>query len=590
MAMSKAIDASGVGDKVNAWVSAFEEAWQTQKLADFLALSVEAAFEALGDTMRGTFHGLFAALGTDWWKHAFLGVVGLGQALAKTVTEAVTWAAQPIAAFATWAGDQLRVAFVTAWDGFRQSAAGAVNWVLEAFEKLEVTVKRALSALSLPVSSAPSHYRRVDFGGGEAVREAQTWQAAMDNAGRARIKMLDDVGAWFVTARDDAKALLGLERASLDTEGKRVSAIDRLNEAWARFRKQNGQAVLALPKVGPADTGTAFDLERTEATLKRQLLDIERARARLEGDFRTTEAEKFRARKEGLAREQAALTEILRTLRERVAIETDPAVAEAMRARIDAHEREAFARERSLQSLGPDPSSWSDQFSASLTDLRNQFGTLQQSVARGFRSVVGGAVDSIASGIKGIIAQTMTWADALQNIAGGILNSVIDAISRMFAEWIVGRLLASNVAKAASVEEGATDAAAKAPGALFSSISSWGVAAVIGIGAVIAGLAALSGAFAEGGRPPVGRPALVGELGPEIFVPDRPGTILPNTMLDRDFSGGPDLPQEKPVVSNAVNVAMFDSRLDARKWAQSQEAEVWFVDMARRTSNRWRPS
>ncbi len=34
--------------------------------------------------------------------------------------------------------------------------------------------------------------------------------------------------------------------------------------------------------------------------------------------------------------------------------------------------------------------------------------------------------------------------------------------------------------------------------------------------------------FANGGRPAVGRPSIVGERGPELFVPDRAGTILPN--------------------------------------------------------------
>lgn len=37
--------------------------------------------------------------------------------------------------------------------------------------------------------------------------------------------------------------------------------------------------------------------------------------------------------------------------------------------------------------------------------------------------------------------------------------------------------------------------------------------------------------FAEGGRPPVGIASLVGERGPELFVPDRPGTIIPNHHL-----------------------------------------------------------
>ncbi len=37
--------------------------------------------------------------------------------------------------------------------------------------------------------------------------------------------------------------------------------------------------------------------------------------------------------------------------------------------------------------------------------------------------------------------------------------------------------------------------------------------------------------FADGGRPPVGRPSVVGERGPELFVPDRAGTIIPNNQL-----------------------------------------------------------
>jgi len=37
--------------------------------------------------------------------------------------------------------------------------------------------------------------------------------------------------------------------------------------------------------------------------------------------------------------------------------------------------------------------------------------------------------------------------------------------------------------------------------------------------------------FADGGRPPVGRPSVVGERGPELFVPDSSGTIVPNHEL-----------------------------------------------------------
>ncbi len=39
------------------------------------------------------------------------------------------------------------------------------------------------------------------------------------------------------------------------------------------------------------------------------------------------------------------------------------------------------------------------------------------------------------------------------------------------------------------------------------------------------------GQFADGGRPPVGRPSIVGERGPELFVPGASGTIIPNHAM-----------------------------------------------------------
>ena len=47
---------------------------------------------------------------------------------------------------------------------------------------------------------------------------------------------------------------------------------------------------------------------------------------------------------------------------------------------------------------------------------------------------------------------------------------------------------------------------------------------------VTGGLFSLFG-FANGGRPPVGRPSIVGEKGPELFVPRSSGTIVPNNKL-----------------------------------------------------------
>lgn len=41
--------------------------------------------------------------------------------------------------------------------------------------------------------------------------------------------------------------------------------------------------------------------------------------------------------------------------------------------------------------------------------------------------------------------------------------------------------------------------------------------------------------FADGGRPPLGRPSIVGERGPELFIPDQAGRIMPNGGLGLSF-------------------------------------------------------
>ena len=61
--------------------------------------------------------------------------------------------------------------------------------------------------------------------------------------------------------------------------------------------------------------------------------------------------------------------------------------------------------------------------------------------------------------------------------------------------------------------------------------------------------------FANGGRPPVGKPSLVGERGPEIFVPRSAGTIIPNNQIG---SGG--------IVNNInVNVSTEGMQSDANE-------------------------
>jgi hypothetical protein len=82
--------------------------------------------------------------------------------------------------------------------------------------------------------------------------------------------------------------------------------------------------------------------------------------------------------------------------------------------------------------------------------------------------------------------------------------------------------------------------------------------------------ASISG-FADGGEPPVGVPSLVGERGPELFIPKTAGTIVPNHTLNN-------LGSTTNVTNNyinAIDTKSFEDRLLGSSnaiWAANQYA------------------
>ena len=72
---------------------------------------------------------------------------------------------------------------------------------------------------------------------------------------------------------------------------------------------------------------------------------------------------------------------------------------------------------------------------------------------------------------------------------------------------------------------------------------------------VVLGLSGLLG-FKDGGEPPINQPAIVGEEGPEIFIPKTPGTIIPNdaSKLLAGLSNAADTNKSKKKVENPYKV------------------------------------
>ena len=130
--------------------------------------------------------------------------------------------------------------------------------------------------------------------------------------------------------------------------------------------------------------------------------------------------------------------------------------------------------------------------------------------------------DSFAESFKGIIRGSMSVQDALRNLFQRTADAFLDMAAQILAAQIRAGIMGLF-------------------GSMFGGMSSnplsmrqQGVGASANIlGRHSVGTSAMQPKlkFAEGGRPPVGRASLVGERGPELFVPDNAGTIIPNHAM-----------------------------------------------------------
>ncbi len=130
--------------------------------------------------------------------------------------------------------------------------------------------------------------------------------------------------------------------------------------------------------------------------------------------------------------------------------------------------------------------------------------------------------DSFSESFRGIVSGSMTAQEALRNLFQRTANHFLDMAAQMIAKQIQMQILGiglkfftSGLAPSRGANRGGTD--------LFGrdfDDPSFGMPR----GQSVEN-------FANGGRPPVGRASIVGERGPELFVPDRAGTIIPNNAM-----------------------------------------------------------
>ena len=112
--------------------------------------------------------------------------------------------------------------------------------------------------------------------------------------------------------------------------------------------------------------------------------------------------------------------------------------------------------------------------------------------------------EEIESSIKNNLRDAITGAKTFGEAMTGVLNRIRDKIIDAQLDKLIGGF-----------------------GEAFGKSASGGEKK--GLGGFLGGL--LGGLFADGGRPPVGKASIVGERGPELFVPKVAGTIVPNDAM-----------------------------------------------------------
>jgi hypothetical protein len=161
--------------------------------------------------------------------------------------------------------------------------------------------------------------------------------------------------------------------------------------------------------------------------------------------------------------------------------------------------------------------------------------------------------------------EAISGGESFRNILDGIAQDLIKLGTRkLVTEPLLGAMdgLLGSVMKGVTgagpsqMPNSASDPGAMSAQALLGTVTSGGGDWLSSAGSWLSGL--MGGMFADGGRPPMGKVSLVGEEGPELFVPDAAGQIIPHDFFQGRGSGGGSV--SAPITVNIAKGTPEDAR------------------------------
>lgn len=557
MALTKALDSSQIWARIDGFVAVVIDFWKRGRIDELIGLTIQAGFEQgkLGiDFLWDQLKSLFSS-GSAW---------RLILNFAMTLTREIANAFVDLSVFL---GSSLANITAVIFQKIQDQAVAGINAIINTINK-----SGKLTYL-LGGSIEP-------LGSSSLAKEAGQ-QAAEIKAGGEVLK--EAISNFFNKGIAGSNSLFGGQGEATSNATERLK---QLIDAQIKLRDEAKKTAEIVEDTTAAVA--AFDVKQFLATqeleLKKKLLELEKARALIEGDFRKTTQEKWALRREQLEKERDALNELITKLREQAAITDDLAAKQALNQRADAAQEKLVGVEGDMAGLGPNPKSFTENFSANLWSLSSEIGTFSQSAATMLSNGLGLAIRGVSDAIMGAIDGTRTWGQVFADVGRQIIASMIQVVVNWIAQMTVLALL-KKIFQQEENKAAAQSAAAWGPAAVAASIATVGAAAAIGTAAAIAGMTAgavaggalgTGAGFSEGGwTGPGGKYEVAGVVHRNEFVVpardvDRLGGPAGVAAL---VQGGPRYVESKQPAPVVKVIAVYDPKSAAAEYLNTPQGE-----------------
>jgi len=522
----KAVDFTTLGQRFGAFVAVAIEQWKEGRFGEFVSLSIEAGFEAGTNAARKLWDQLTGYIGSQrTWQAISLNVLTVFNAIGEAMSQLVVSFVQLVNLALIKIGSDWKALFQTLFSLLRDGFAVVVNFFAE---NLETVANQAISRINNLFGSKFGNVSLGRAAGSEPgqVAEPVTWAKAWELAAESVKDLRAGLTDFFRESTEAGRVLLGVNQQLAGEQQKEGTALERLT-ALIKQQLEAREKLAAAAKTEVATTTSYLPtanliakLRKEEIDLRQQLVALEAKRADIETDFTQTQVQKWAQRKAILEQERDLQQKIIDILRERA---TQPGLSQQERDQLAGQANTAESRVtavgRQIGGLGPDPTSFSDQWSAALTKLQDQFGTVAQNIAQTFNDVISGSINTISTQLTNVIIGTESWANALRGIGTTILQSIIQGIIQIGLKWVANLILGTAATTASIAVQtaviGGFAAAASAlltTPALLATVASYGTAAVLAPGELAAAIAAAKGITAVGSLAGYERGGFTGNL------------------------------------------------------------------------------